>query len=206
MIMRDIKNIIFDLGGVLLNIDYNKTIAAFREMGVKDFEQMFTQFHANDLFTRLETGRVSNDEFYDALKTVIPIPVSNNEIDTAWNAMLLSYRSESLATLEELAQRYSLFILSNTNRIHLARFQQIFTRDTGKPLLDEYFGKCWYSHMIGLRKPGKEVYEFVLQDEGLVAAETIFIDDTIDNIETAKKLGIRTHLMLPHERIGNIGL
>jgi len=202
--MGNIKNIIFDLGGVLLNIDYNKTISAFKDLGIKNFEQMFSQFHADAVFARLETGRISNDDFYAAIKRVVSGPVSSKEIDRAWNAMMLSYRPESLPELERLSQKYSLYLLSNTNSIHLDRFREIFTRDTGKPLLDVYFKKCWYSHLIGLRKPGKEVYEFVLQDAGLVAGETIFIDDTIDNIEGAKELGINTHLLLPHETIGNI--
>ena len=154
--MAATKNIIFDLGGVLLNIDYNKTISAFKELGVENFEDMFTQFHVNELFAKLEKGKISNDDFYAAVKKVIPRPVSNQQVDTAWNAMLLDFRTDSLVFLERLAQKYTLFLLSNTNSLHLKRFQQIFTRDTGKPLLDDYFSKCWYSHRIGMRKPEKE--------------------------------------------------
>ena len=202
--MAAIKNIIFDLGGVLLDLDYNKTFLAFREMGVENFEQMFTQFHVNELFEKLETGKISEDEFYETVKKLIPHPVSNEQVTKAWDAMMLDFRTGSLAVLEQLSKDHKLFLLSNTNSIHLKRFREIFTRDTGKPLLDKYFSKCWYSHIIGLRKPAKEVYEFVLQDENLIAAETFFIDDTIINIEAAKELGIKTHLMLPHERIGDI--
>ncbi len=202
--MAAIKNIIFDLGGVLLDLDYNKTFVAFEQLGVEKFEKMFTQFHVNELFEKQETGKISEAEFYERIKELIPHPVSNEQITRAWDAMMLDFRTGSLAVLEELSKDHKLFLLSNTNSIHLKRFCEIFTRDTGKPLLDQYFSKCWYSHIIGLRKPTKEVYEFVLQDEGLVAAETFFIDDTIINIEAAQKLGIKTHLMLPQERIEDI--
>lgn len=199
--MSNIKNIIFDLGGVLLNIDYNKTISAFTELGIGNFDKMFTQFHADELFIKMETGKISDEDFRATLKKATGGKASDDQLDVAWNAMILTFRTESLAALEELSKKYSLFLLSNTNSIHLKYFQQVFTRDTGKPLLDDYFNKAWYSHELGLRKPGREIYEFALRDGGIVASETIFIDDTYDNIEAAKELGIKTHLLLPHERI-----
>ena len=110
------------------------------------------------------------------------------------------------AVLKTLSANHNLYLLSNTNSIHLKYFQKIFTRDTGQSLLDGYFSKTWYSHVIGLRKPNKEIYEFVLQEKNLKAEETLFIDDTSDNINAAMELGIKTHLMLPHERIENIWL
>ncbi len=202
--MATIKNIIFDLGGVLLNIDYNKTISAFKELGIENFEEMFSQFHVDKLFEKLETGRISENDFYETVKKRIPGPVSNDQVETAWNAMILDFRKESLAYLEKLSGNYALFLLSNTNSIHLKHFQQVFTRETGQPSLDKYFTTCWYSNIIGLRKPNKEVYEYVLKDKNLNAAETFFVDDTIDNIRAAMELGIKSHLVLPHERIENI--
>lgn len=204
--MPGIKNIIFDLGGVLINLDYNKTTTAFTELGVENFNKLFSQFHSNELFTKLETGKIPEKEFYTAIRNSIPMPVTDEQIAHAWNAMLLDFRTESLVYLEELSSRYKLFLLSNTNSIHFRCFQQIFTKDTGKPLLDVYFNKAWYSHLVGLRKPGKEIYEFVLQDAGIIAGETFFIDDSINNIEAAHEMGIRTHLLLAEERIENIGL
>lgn len=204
--MSNIKNIIFDLGGVLLNIDYNKTIFAFTELGIGNFDKMFTQFHADELFIKMETGKISDEDFRETLKKATGGKVSDDQLDAAWNAMILTFRTESLTALEELSKKYSLFLLSNTNSIHLKYFQQVFIRDTGKPLLDGYFSKCWYSHLVGLRKPNDEIYEFALRDGDIAAGETIFIDDTIGNIEAAKQLGIKTHLLLPHERIEKLGL
>jgi len=130
--------------------------------------------------------------------------VSNKQLDAAWNAMILNFRTESLTALDELSKKYSLFLLSNTNSIHLKYFQQVFTRDTGKDMLDAYFNKAWYSHLVGLRKPGKEIYEFVLQDGNIVAEETLFIDDTIDNIKAAEEFGIKTHHLLSQEKIEDL--
>jgi putative hydrolase of the HAD superfamily len=199
--MAQTKNIIFDLGGVLLNLDFQKTIDAFEKLGLKDFENMFSQFKADELFEKLETGRLTEAEFYAAVKKRTEQEITEAEIDHAWNALILDFRVESLALLEKLAADYRLYLLSNTNSIHLKYFKKLFTKQTGKPLLDKYFNKAWYSNEVGLRKPGAEIFEFALAAENLVAAETLFIDDTLINIETAQKLGFKTHHLLPTERI-----
>lgn len=199
--MAATKNIIFDLGGVLLDIDYQKTIDAFEDQGLTHFEAMFSQFKADELFAKLETGHISEAAFYAAVKERATIPLSNEQIDHAWNALILNFRVNSLEVLEKLSAEYKLYLLSNTNSIHLKCFKEMFTRETGKPTLDAYFTKSWYSNEVGLRKPSAGIYEFVLQDENLEAEETLFIDDTWINIEAAQKLGFKTHHLLPTERI-----
>ena len=199
--MAQTKNIIFDLGGVLLDLDFKRTIDAFENLGLKDFENMFSQFKADELFEKLETGSLSEADFYEAVKKRTTKAITEAEIDHAWNALIVHFRIDSLALLEKLAARYKLYLLSNTNSIHLKYFKKLFTRETEKSLLDEYFSKAWYSNEVGLRKPGAEIFEFALKDAGLVAAETLFIDDTLTNIETAQQLGFKTHLLLPTERI-----
>ena len=199
--MTETKNIIFDLGGVLLDIDFQKTIDAFKKLGIENFEEMFSQINADELFEKLETGNITEPDFYSAIKSRAKTNISDAEIDGAWNALILKFRTESLQYLETLSKSYKLFLLSNTNSIHLQYFKQLFTEQTGKPLLDAYFIKAWYSNEVGLRKPGSEIFEFVLQEEKLIAGETLFIDDTLINIETAKKLGFKTHHLLPTEKI-----
>ena len=199
--MNGINNVIFDLGGVLLDIDYQRSIDAFKKMGIVNFEDMFSQFKADELFEKLETGSITETDFHSAIKNRTTAIVSDNEIDAAWNALILQFRTESLAYLESLSAYYKLYLLSNTNIIHLQYFKQLFTEQTGKPMLDAYFTKAWYSNEIGLRKPGAEIFEFVLQDENLKTEETLFIDDTWINIETAQKMGFKTHHLLPTEKI-----
>jgi len=180
--MATTKNIIFDLGGVLLDIDYQKTIDAFEKLGLPHFEAMFSQFKADALFEKLETGHISETDFYAAIKERTELPLLNIEIDDAWNALILNFRTESLQLLDRLSANYKLYLLSNTNSIHLKYFKKLFTQETGKPLLDAYFIKAWYSNEIGLRKPGAQIFEFVLAEENLKAAETLFIYDTLINI------------------------
>lgn len=199
--MAQTKNIIFDLGGVLLDLDFQRSIDAFEKLGLKNFENMFSQFKADELFEKLETGRLSEADFYAAVKKRTEKTITEAEIDHAWNALILNFRIESLVLLEKLAANYKLYLLSNTNSIHLKYFKELFTKQTGKPLLDEYFSKAWYSNEVGLRKPGAEIFEFALKEENLVPVETLFIDDTLINIETAQKLGIKTHHLLPSEKI-----
>jgi len=204
--MAQTKNIIFDLGGVLLDIDFQKSIDAFEKLGLQHFEAMFSQFKADALFEKLETGHISEADFYAAIKERTEQPLSNEDIDQAWNALILNFRTESIDLLEKLSVNYQLYLVSNTNSIHLKYFKALFTKETGKPLLDAYFIKAWYSNEIGLRKPGAAIFEFVLQQENLKAEETLFIDDTGTNIETAKALGFKTHHLLPTERIEFLGL
>jgi len=202
--MDQIKNIVFDLGGVLLDIDYQRSVSAFEKLGIEHFEKMFSQYHASELFEKLERGELSNAEFYAAIKKRLRTEVNEEEIEAACNALILDFRIKSLEFLEKLAATHKLYLLSNTNSIHVQFFKKRFTTQTGKSSLDAYFTKAWYSNEIGMRKPGPEIFEFILQEEKLKAAETLFIDDTLDNIETAQKLGFKTHHLLPTERIESL--
>lgn len=201
--MATLKNIIFDLGGVLLNIDYKKTAKAFSDLGVSNFEKMYDQFSADELFEKLETGHITQDYFFRAMHARID-SLTPQIITKAWNAMLLDFRLDSLMFLEKLAGKYNLYLLSNTNIIHKTNFDTLFTRETGNRSIDDYFKKAYYSHLIGLRKPNTDVFDFVLRDAGLKAGETLFIDDSSNNIEGARSLGIKTHLLKSGERIENL--
>ncbi len=204
--MEAIKNIIFDLGGVLLNIDYNKTADGFSKLGVEHFDDLFSQYTANDLFENFETGKISEDEFYDQMISYCAPGTTREQVCYAWDAMLLTYRSETLDIITTLRKNYKVFLLSNTNSIHITAFKKIFTRDTGMPSLDEYFDRAYYSHLIHYRKPYLDTYHYVLQDGNMEAHETLFIDDSIQNIEGAKIAGMQTHLLLPSKTIGDIDL
>ena len=204
--MAAIKNIIFDLGGVLLNIDYNKTANAFKALGASDFDSFYSQAGANELFELLETGNISEDDFYKAMKPYCQPGTTNEQMQTAWNAILLDFRMESLQFLSEKKEQYNLYLLSNTNSIHHTAFHEAFTRVTNLTNFDDYFKKSYYSHTMHRRKPYAATYEFVLQDAGIVAQETLFIDDSIVNIEGAKQTTMQLHLLLPGETIEGLGL
>ena len=201
-----IRNIIFDLGGVLLNIDYQRTSKAFKELGFVEFDNMYGQYRADELFEKLEMGTISNEDFYTVLQKIAATPIQQENLSAAWNAMLLDFRADSLEYLKKLSGKYNLYLLSNTNNIHLEAFQQLFEKQFGTGNLDAYFTKAYYSNKIGKRKPDPGIYSFILEDAGIAAGETLFIDDSYNNLEAASVAGIHTHLLKSGERIENLGL
>ena len=202
--MADIKNIIFDLGDVLINIDFKKVAKAFQQLGIANFEDQYSQLQASSLFENLEKGIISPTEFYTSIKNQGNLHLTDLEIQNAWNAILLDFRKESMDYLVQLQSSYRLFLLSNTNAIHLKKINIILLEQIGKADLDHYFEKAYYSHVIGKRKPEKETYEFVLNDAQLIAHQTFFIDDSLPNIEAAAELGIQTHWLRPGEKIEDL--
>jgi glucose-1-phosphatase len=202
--MAELKNIIFDLGAVLININYKKTEKAFIALGFENFEAMYSQFTADAVFEKLETGKISNEDFYDKLISLSNNSVTATQIKNAWNEIILDWRIDSLNFLETLAPKYKLFLLSNTNAIHFEYFSNSLKHETGRTELVSLFTKAYYSHEIHLRKPHADIFEFVAKDANIKITETLFIDDSINNIETAKSLGFKTHLLLEGERIENL--
>ena len=199
--MASIKNLLFDMGAVLINIDYNKTARAFEELGVENFSKEFSQTTASPLFEEIEMGRISESAFYESIRKEFNITSDYNKIQNAWNAILEDFRKESMEFLQTLKINYRLFLLSNTNSIHLEEVNNILFNQLGVKQVDDYFEKAYYSHKVGMRKPNENIFQFVLEDAEINATETLFIDDTISNIHTANLLGFKTHLLLPEERI-----
>ena len=202
--MQKTEAIIFDLGGVILNIDYNLTRIAFEKAGIKNFHEMYSQANADDLFSNLETGKISENNFYNELNKRTGLHLPTTEIESAWNAMLLSFREKSLDFLDVLKPKYQLFLLSNTNHIHLKAFNKIYFEKKRVKPFEEFFDKAYYSCTIGLRKPNADIYEYVLNENKLNAGNTLFIDDSAQNIETAKRLGLQTILLNPGKYIENL--
>lgn len=201
-----VKNIIFDLGGVLFNIDFAKTESAFKELGVTAFHEMFTQHHANDLFIQLETGVLTELEFCEAFRAASGVPLTNEQIITAWNALLLDFRLPTLAWLESIKEKYQIFLFSNTNQIHHDAFHRKFKEQTGRDDFDSYFVKAYYSQHLGMRKPDLAPFLHILAEQGLVAGETLFIDDTIKNVEAAREAGMLAHHLVWPQTLPDLDL
>ncbi len=196
--MQPIQTIIFDLGGVFLNIDYPATRKAFIDLGVTHFDQLFNLHHSNDLFEQLETGKITPAAFYDAFRNETGLKLSDEQIRDAWNAMLLDFPLERLEWLEKIAAKYPVYLFSNTNQIHYDAFIETFRKQTGRQEFNDYFIKAHYSHELGLRKPYPESFTELLSRHQLDPATTVFIDDTLKNIEGARAAGMQTiHLQAP---------
>jgi glucose-1-phosphatase len=202
--MAELKNIIFDLGGVLINIDYKKTERAFEKLGFENFETMFSQYTADAIFEKLETGKINNEDFYNTLISLSNNNISATQIKNAWNEIVLDWRVESLDFLETLSPKYNLFLLSNTNAIHHQYFNISLKNETYRTEIDSLFTKAYYSHEIHFRKPNADIFEFIAKDAEIIISETLFIDDSSNNIDTAKRLGFKTHLLLSGEKIENL--
>lgn len=202
--MPEIKNIIFDLGGVLLDINYHLTQKAFEDLGVKDFDSMYSQASADQLFQLLETGRIQDNQFYEQLNKCAGLHLTPTQIDDAWNSLILDFREESLIFLSELGKRYRIFLFSNTNVIHMEKFHEIyFSKPRLKPFND-YFEKAFYSCEIGLRKPDLSAYQYVIDHANLTPEETCFIDDSIQNVEGAKQAGMKSIHLKKDEKIEDL--
>ena len=191
--MTGIKNILFDLGGVLYHIDYEITIKAFKKLGIKDFHKHFSQQQQSNLFDRLETGKISDNDFIKEIKVLLP-NCTKEEIINAWNALLIGIPQENIQLLKDLSEHYRLFLLSNTNLIHINQINKLLHKNYNLKNLEPLFDKIYLSHQIGLRKPNSETFEWVLRDAGILAHETLFIEDSIQHIKAANKVGIRTQL------------
>jgi HAD superfamily hydrolase (TIGR01509 family) len=199
-----IKNIIFDLGAVLLNLDMLRTEAAFAALigDRKMHTEIQTQLFEKKLFSKFETNEVKEEEFIETLRLVCPHPVNEKQIRTAWSSMLLDFPVQRIEMLKKLkSEGYKLYLLSNINSIHLQDVYTNFYAEHGDIDFDALFDKPYYSHLIGRRKPDKETYQFVLEDAGLEAVNTLFIDDNADNISGAREVGLQT---IHHQANGDI--
>ncbi len=190
--LKGVKNILFDLGGVLFHIDYQRTINAFKSLGLDNFEKFFTQHQQIYLFDSFETGKINSELFVKKIQEFLP-DSSNKEIIDAWNAMLIGLPTDYLKLLDDLSKNYNLYLLSNSNDIHIQFVSEFMQKKLNIPSINQFFEKTYYSQKIGMRKPHKSTFEWVLNDANILAEETLFIDDTYQHVEGAKQVGLKTH-------------
>jgi HAD superfamily hydrolase (TIGR01509 family) len=200
LISPTIKNLIFDLGGVIINLDTNRTFESFSKLSGIPAAELQQKSKQISLFGDYEKGMLTDAEFRSELKTFLSGDFSDAALDDAWNAMLLDIPKGKLHLLEQLKNTHRTFLLSNTNNIHLECFNQIVKKSTGLSDIDSYFQKAYYSHLLKMRKPDDEIYLHVLGQHDLDPAETLFMDDNRDNLEGAKRVGIKVaHIAHPDD-------
>ncbi len=194
-----IKNVIFDFGGVIINLARNRCIDAFERLGIANLrEQVVGSCQRWDLFMQLELGNISPVEFRNRIRHLSQQVLTDEAIDAAWNAMLGDIPSEKLELLLELRQRYNIYLLSNTNVIHWEWAEK-------NPLsynsyhASDFFDRIYLSYQLHLLKPDPSIFEYVLQDAGIRPEETFFMDDSLQNCRSAASLGIQTYTPQPRE-------
>ena len=193
--LANIDAIIFDLGGVIINICYENTIRAFSQLCGFDASSLYTQKSQTDLFDHYEMGRISSAEFRSGLSQRLGVSnCSDESIDKAWNAMLLDIPKERVDWLQTIGQTKRIFLLSNTNEIHKLAFDQIFSHAFSPAIgrLDDLFEKTYFSHLMGDRKPHPSIFNTIMAEQSLVPTRTVFIDDSIQHIEGAQSVGLHT--------------
>lgn len=187
-----IRNIIFDFGGVIYDIDHNLSKLAFENLGVENFNQLYGHQIQTEIFEKFETGSISKEAFLNYLKQFLPAKTNLNEIEDAWCALLLGYDSRKIELLKALKKNYQLFLLSNTNIIHYERFIEELNQYCDFRSL---FNDTWLSFEKGYRKPDLIFYQSLINKYKLKPEETLFIDDLEKNIDAANKLGIQSYFL-----------
>lgn len=195
------KAVIFDFGNVIINIDVPRTFEAFSQISGKSPQKIKALFEQFDVFRRYELGFYKDDEFRESIRQIIGFPFNDKEIDEAWNALLLDVPPSRIELIKLLSINYELFLLSNTNSIHINFCDQLFFRQFGIKNVKSLFKKAFYSFELGLYKPDPKIYQYVLNDIGFNKKEVLFLDDNQQNIEAAKAVGIPSHLITKEEDI-----
>lgn len=194
--MQNIQNIIFDYGNVIFMIDFERAQKAFTDLGVDHVAQVFAHSGQTELFDDFDTGKISAKEFREGIRRLTGrLDLKDEQIDAAWNALLIGIPHGRHELLLKIKESYNTFLLSNTNEIHYKFIMDYLKRTYGLDDNRGFFIKDYYSHLLGMRKPNKEIFEFVLQAHNLKPAETLFIDDSPQHLATAAKLGIQTALL-----------
>ena len=189
--MKKIDNIIFDLGNVIINIDYQSTINAFEKIGITNAKDFYSKSSQKNIFDKLEIGKITREDFVLEIQKNIP-KTSKAEIINAWNAIIKDLPQSRINLLKDLKNKFSIFLLSNTNTIHI---DYIF-ENIGKDRYQEFynlFDKVYYSYEVKLRKPDPNIFELVIEENNLNVKNTLFIDDSIQHINSAKKIGLQTY-------------
>ncbi|MCB0707210.1 MAG: HAD family phosphatase [Saprospiraceae bacterium] len=199
--MAHINNILFDLGNVIIDLDIPATENALKQLLGPDFKSSFTKNEQHGLFQDYELGLIPESEFIFGFQTLVGEAIDPAEIKRIWNALLVGIPRKRLDMLEQLRKDYGVFLLSNTNHTHLVWVYNYLEKTYGITDFDtRFFDKPYYSHLINLRKPNRDVYEFVLADSQLQASQTLFIDDNLANVEGARSCGMQAY----HHTMGDI--
>ena len=190
--MTEIKSIIFDLGGVILNLNYSKTEDEFKKIGVLHFKDLYSHKKQTLFFDDFEKGKIKPEEFISLFKESENLKIKEIDFINAWNAMLLEIPIEKLQFIDGLKKDYKIILLSNTNEIHIKKFEDDLKKNNMLEQFYKCFDKIYYSSRMGKRKPEENCFNQVLEENGLIAENTLFIDDSIQHIEGAKKVGVKT--------------
>jgi len=186
-----IKNIIFDFGGVLYDIRYQNVPEAFERCGLPHFEEIYSKKHQNEVMDQYEEGLISTEEFRNYIRSLCPT-LTDQQIDDCWNAILIDFPARHEAFLQKISRNYRLYLFSNTNHLNYERFRADMLTKFGFDIFDRYFQKYYFSQTLHIRKPKPEGFQYIITENALVPAETLFIDDSPQHLVGAAACGLHT--------------
>lgn len=187
--------LLFDFGGVIINIDLERTKNAFAYHGIKNVESWFKASAQNETLNSFETGKISAGKFIERVLTTANVTMTDESFIANWNALLLDIPLERISLMQKLKPHYKLYMLSNINSIHAKQCNQILNETSGIEDVKTLFDKVYFSYEIGLRKPDKLCFQYVLDDLSINPDHVLFFDDNTENIATAKAMGIQSFLV-----------
>jgi len=192
-----IKNILFDFGGVIINLDLSASIEAFEKLKGPNASISFEEWTQYGVEPAFERGEISPRDFCEQMRILLDNPVSDQQIYDAWNAMILDIPEYRIRAIEKLKKKYRVFLLSNTSETHYQLYTKEFQEKYHYQEWEKLFEKAWFSHHIGLRKPDPAIFKLILKEKNLNAGETLFIDDSKANTDAADALGFEVLHLTP---------
>jgi putative hydrolase of the HAD superfamily len=199
-----LKNILFDLGGVILDLNVSATLEQFLNLGFPKELLSYPENYYTDIFYKYETGKSSTVEFRNSIRKLSGVNFSDDAFDKAWCAMLSRVPEKRTRLIKKLSRDYKLYILSNTSELHIESFNKMFREAAGYKLSD-VFTHGFYSHETGLHKPDHAAFQHVLESANILAGETLFLDDNIHNVKAAKELGFNVIHITENLKMEDIG-
>ena len=207
-LMSDIDCIVFDLGGVIVNLDYGLTIKALSALAGHNISQQYSQQSQADVFSKFEVGAITAAEFRQGLAQLLGFEASDDAIDHAWSALILDFPPERVELIRRIGQQKRIFLLSNINELHLATSDRKFAEAMGTSIgtLADQFERAYYSHLVRDRKPNASIFQRVINENKLDPSKTLFLDDTAHNLAAAQQLGLQTIHITPNHSIERLNL
>lgn len=192
--MAKIKNIVFDLGGVIIDLDRDQAVKRFKAIGVEDADQIIDTYEQKGIFREVEEGKITAEQFCQKLRDHSGKELSFDDVTNAWLGFVVGVAQYKLDFIDQLRKDYKLYMLSNTNPFIQCEWALTdrFT-EAGRPVND-YFDKLYFSYEVGITKPDRGIFDFMIADSGMLPAETLFVDDGKSNIVIGEELGFITYM------------
>lgn len=202
--MPPFKNLIFDIGNVIVDIDYAVPVREFQKIAITDFSTIVSYSKQHHIFDLFEKGQISVSDFHNELRRFLRPEVTDEQILAAWNSILLDYPAYKFDLLQKLKNNFRVFALSNINETHVKAIDKAVKERFGAKAFSDYFHNAYYSNEVGWRKPEKEIYELVITKENLIPAETFFVDDKPENVAAAKEMGLQAYELKHPSELENL--